>query len=420
MIRIVNFEGVKAIVQKPNFKIFSIAFLAITAFALNACTSNSANSSKTEGGVDPNETAATVNGKAIKLEDVERGIKEQGKGEEAKFSPLELAAARLQVLDSLIQQEVLFQKAEKEQTVPSDEDVTVEFNKQKTGSGLSQEQFDAKLKEIGETDASARERLKKTLAIQKMIDKITGKIEPPKDNDIEAFYKSNPESFKNKRGAQLAAIVIDPADNGEGDTTKNQIEAQQKAKEVGQRILQGADFATVARESSEEPNTRTSGGDWRYFAEDEMKQTLGADVADYIMKNMQNGQLVPRAIPLDGKILIIKLQRKVEKDEDLTLESPNVRQQITDYLTNQRKELLKQSFAAMAMNDAKIENFLAKKVVENPNELSGARPAVVGTPSNTNTNANTTTNSNANTNVNANTKVETKSPANTNVNAKTK
>ena len=406
--------------QKLEFKIFTIAFLAITAFALNACTTNSASNSGDSGKPDPNETAATVNGKAIKLEDVERGIKQQGQGQEAKFSPLELAAARLQVLDSLVQQEVLFQKAEKEGTVPSDEDVTAEFNKQKTASGLSQEQFEAKLKEIGETDASARGKLKQTLAIQKMIDKITGKIEPPKDNDIEAFYKSNPESFKNKRGAQLAAIVIDPADNGEGDTTKNDIEAQQKAKEVGQRILQGADFATVARESSEEPNTRTSGGDWRYFAEDEMKQTLGAGVADYIMNKMQNGQLVPQAIPLDGKILIIKLQRKVEKDEDLTLESPNVRQQITDYLTNQRKELLKQSFAAMAMNDAKIENFLAKKVVENPNELSGARPAVVATPSNTNSNANTTTNSNANTNVNTNTKVETKSPANTNVNAKTK
>lgn len=421
MIRTVNSEGVKAIVQKPNFKIFTIAFLAFAAFSLNACTpSNSASNSTTTGRVDPNETAATVNGKAIKLEDVERGIKQQGQGQEAKLSPLELAAARLQVLDGLIQQEVLFQKAEKEGTIPTDEEVTAEFNKQKTASGLSQEQFDAKLKEIGETDESARAKLKQTIAIQKMIDKITGKIEPPKDNDIEAFYKSNPDSFKNKRGAQLAAIVIDPADNGEGDTTKNEIEAQQKAKEVGQRVLQGADFATVARESSEEPNTRTSGGDWRYFSEDEMKQTLGAGVADFVMNKMQNGQIVPQAIPLDGKILIIKLQRKVEKDEDLTLESPNVRQQITDYLTNQRKELLKQSFAAIAMNDAKIENFLARKVVENPNELSGARPAVAATPANTNANATANSNVNTNTNVNANTKADTKPPANANVNAKTK
>ncbi len=420
MIRIVNFEGVKAIVQKPNFKIFSIVFLAIAAFYLNACSTNNTSNSDTPGKPDLNEIAATVNGKAIKLEDVERGIKQQGQGQEAKLSPLELAAARLQVLDNLIQQEVLYQKAEKQQTVPTDEEVTVEFNKQKTASGLSQEQFEAKLKEIGETDASAREKIKKTIAIQKMIDNITGKIEPPKDNDIEAFYKSNPESFKNKRGAQLAAIVIDPADNGEGDTTKNDIEAQQKAKEVGQRVLQGADFATVARENSEEPNTRTSGGDWRYFAEDEMKQTLGAGVADYIMNKMQNGQIVPQAIPIDGKILIIKLQRKVEKDEDLTLESPNVRQQITDYLTNQRKELLKQSFASTAMNEAKIENSLAQKIVNNPNELSGARPAFTATPSNSNTNTNTAANSNLNTNssVNANTKADAKPPANANVNVK--
>ncbi|MDQ3086992.1 MAG: SurA N-terminal domain-containing protein, partial [Acidobacteriota bacterium] len=346
MIRIVNFEGVKAIVQKPNFKIFTIAFLAIAAFTLNACTSNSANSSTTTtGGVDPNEAAATVNGKAIKLEEVERGNKQQGQGQEGKFSPLELAAARLQILNSLIQEEVLYQKAEKEQTVPTDDKVTAEYNKQKTASGLSAEQFDAKLKEIGETDASAREKIKRTLAIEALIDKVTGKIEPPKDSEIEAFFKSNPESFKNKRGAQLGAIVIDPANNGQGDTTTNDIEAQQKAKEVGQRVLQGADFATVAREMSEEPNTRTSGGDWRYFSEEEMKQTLGAGVADYVMNKMQNGQVIPQAIPLEGKILIIKLQSKLEKDEDLTLESPKVRQQITDYLINQRKELLKQSFA---------------------------------------------------------------------------
>ena len=122
--------------QKLEFKIFTIAFLAITAFALNACTSNSANSSTTTGGVDPNETAATVNGKAIKREDVERGIKQQGQGQETKMSPLELAAARLQVLQTLVEQEVMYQKAEKEGVVPTEDDITVEINKQKTASGM--------------------------------------------------------------------------------------------------------------------------------------------------------------------------------------------------------------------------------------------------------------------------------------------
>ena len=102
-----------------------------------------------DSGSDPNETAATVNGKPIKMEEVERAIKQQAQGQETHLSPLELAAARLQVLQSLIEQEVMFQKAEKEGAMPTDEEVTGEYNKRKTASGLSQEQWDAKMKEIG-------------------------------------------------------------------------------------------------------------------------------------------------------------------------------------------------------------------------------------------------------------------------------
>ena len=73
MIRQVKNEGVKAIVHNSNFKIFSITFLAIAAFALNACTGNAPGNSTIGGGnVDVNETAATVNGKVIKLQEIER------------------------------------------------------------------------------------------------------------------------------------------------------------------------------------------------------------------------------------------------------------------------------------------------------------------------------------------------------------
>ena len=75
-------------------------------------------------------------------------------------------------------------------------------------------------------------------------------------------------------------------------------------------------------------------------------------------------------------------------------------------LVDNRKQLLSQSYAAIAMNEAKIENFLAKKVVENPNELSGARPAGMNTPS-----ANTPANTNTNVNPNANTPKNTNAPA---------
>ena len=383
-------------------------FLAVAAFGLTACETATGPSNSTTGTADPNDTAATVNGKAIKMEEVERGLKQQAQGQDVNLSQLELAAARLQILEGLIQQEVLFQKAEKEGTVPTDEEVAAELNKLKTQSGKSQEQYEKDLQASGTTEQALKDGLKKQLAINKLVEKVTGKIEPPKDSEIEAFYNSNKEAFKNKRGAQLAAIVIDPQNSGQGDTTTTDIEAQQKAKEVGERVLKGADFATVAREASEEPQTRLQGGDWRYFTEEEMKQAFGQSFADFVMTKMQNGQIVPQIIPFQGKYLIIKLQRKQETDEDRTLETPGVREEITKYLIDSRKQLLSQSYAAVAMNEAKVQNYLADKVVSNPNELSGARPAPAP---NSNANANTNpanvgvnaANGNASVNANANT-----------------
>lgn len=410
MSNIVKFKGANSIVQNLKSRSAVVGLIAIFSVVLGAC---SGGPGPGPGGSDPNEVAARVNGKEIKLEEVEKAIKAQSQGEETNFSPLELASARLTVLQQLIQTEVMFQKAEKEQTVPTEDEVTAEMNKRKTSSGLSAEEFEKQMKAAGESEQSWRLNVKKEMALQKLQEKIAGKVESPKDSEIESFFTGNREQFKNKRGAELAAIVIDPVNAGQGDTTTNEAEAQLRAKEVGGRALSGSDFATLAREFSEDLETRSRGGDWRYFTEDELKQAFGAGVADFVMNKMQNGQIVPQALTLDGKILIVKLQRKQERDEDLTLESPQVRPRITELLINARKNLLWQSYIALAINEAKVENILAKKVVDNPNELSGARPASAATPANANTAANTNTAA-ANTNTAA---VNTNAVSNSNSNA---
>src|SRR5215213_7686682 len=196
MIDMVNFEGAKAKVRQFSFRFSAIAVLAIATLAFMACGG-------TVGNPPNSETAATVNGKAIKMEQVERVIKAQMQGQEGRLSPLELAQARLQVLDQLIQQEVMYQKAETEKTVPTDDKVTEELNKLKQQSGKSAEEFEKQMKDVGESEASLRESIKKQLAIQALNEKITSKIEPPKDQEIVDFFNGNKEGFKNKRGAQL-------------------------------------------------------------------------------------------------------------------------------------------------------------------------------------------------------------------------
>lgn len=356
---------------------FGTALLAVSAVILMGC-----GGAKT-GGVDPNEVAATVNGKAIKLEAVERVLKTQAQGQESKLSPLELARLRLEILQSLIQDEVLFQKAEKEGAVPTEEDVTAELNRLKTSSGKTQEQFEQDLKSVNETEASLKETLKKQLSVKKLEDKITGMVEAPREGEIAAFYEGNKGAFVKKKGAKLAAIVIDPANSGENDTTKSEADAVMVGNEIIGKLRQDPNsFSQIARERSEDQSA-VQGGELGYVSEEEMKQTFApATVADVMSPQRPLGSFI--IAQAQGKFFILKILERSDKDESLTLESPGVKQQVADSLINARKQLLIQSFSAIAMNEAKIENFLAKKVVSNPNELSGARPAGSNeTPANT-------------------------------------
>ena len=366
-----NFIGADTKVQFLNIRAALAAFFSAVAVFTAACGGGP---NAGPGGVDMNESAATVNGKAIKMEEVERAVKQQAQGQESKLSALELASARLQVLQTLIEQEVMYQKAEKEGTVPTDDEVNGELNKRKQESRLSADEFDRQMKQAGLDERSLRDQLKKELAIQKLVDKITSRIEPPKDAEIEQFYKGNPDMFVKKRGVRLAAIVIDPSDSGEGDVTKNDAEASQRAKEVTAKLqLPGSDFAALAREYSEDPS-KLQGGDLGYISEEELKQNYPQLVTGFMNPQFEVGRIT-NVVPIGGKGYIFKLQERIEKDETLTLESPDVKPQINKLLVDNRKQLLAASYQAIAMNEARIENFLAKKVVKNPNELSGARPA---------------------------------------------
>lgn len=401
--------------RQSNFKFLAIAFLAIVSFVFSAC--NSAQTTGKPDEVKSEDAAATVNGKTIKMEEVERVIKQQGQGQEAQLSPLELAQARLQILDGLIQREVMFQKAEKEGSVPKDEDVTAEFNKLKQQSGLTQEQFAENLKKAGQTEDTARDAIKKELAIKNLVEKISSKVEPPKDAEVESFFNGNKQAYVKRKGVKLAAIVIDPTNSGEGDTTTDEQSAVLKGNEVIKQLQGGTDFATVARENSED-QSRLQGGDLGYVSEDQLKQGFPEQVAATLMNpQFKTGQIIPAR--MQGKFYILKLQERSDKDEEQTLETPGVRQDATNRLVGARKQLLEASYQATAMNEAKIENYLAKRVVENPNALSGARPAGSGANTNTNANTNAAANSNAaatntNTNANAAGNAGTNRPANVN------
>jgi hypothetical protein len=78
-----------------------------------------------------------------------------------------------------------------------------------------------------------------------------------------------------------------------------------------------------------------------------------------------------------GKWYVFKLEEKRLQTENLTLESPGVRQQITQALIKQRSDILNAALVEVAMNEAKIVNNLAGTMLNNPSNL-GLRPAAPG------------------------------------------
>jgi len=356
-------------------KVFAVTCLLVSGLVMAGCTSGTSEANQ-------NMVAATVNGRNIMLKEVERGVNQQAGGNAASLSQLQLAQARLTVLDNLIQREVMFQRAEREKVLPTEAQIDGAIAQQREQSGMTQEDFEKGLKSQNLSMETLREEARKDLAINALQDKYTSKI-AINDREIEDFYNNNRQQFVNKRGVALAMIMVDPADNsGSGigaSDAKNEADAKLKIDNIYQQLQGKADFATVARAKSEDINSLRAGGDIGFASEDDLKANgFPPELISNFFGPMQVGDYT-QPTNFRGKWYIFKLEEKRLQTENLTLESPGVRQQIAQGLTNQRKQILNAALLETAMNEARVVNNLAATMINNPGNL-GLRPAGEAAP----------------------------------------
>jgi len=354
-------------------KVLPVICLVAAGLVLSGCSS-----AGTEA--KDNMVAATVNGHNIMLNEVERAISQQTNGNPSSLNQLQMAQARLTVLDTLIKREVMFQRAEREKLLPTEAQIDGAIATQKQNSGMTAEDFDKSLKAQNMSMETLREDARKSLAIAALQDKYSGKIDIS-DREVEEYYNANRQSFKAERGVSLAMIMVDPADNsstGITDDAKNEADAKLKIDTIYQQLQGKADFATVARARSEDINSLRAGGDVGFATEEDLKtNNFPADLISNFFGPMQVGDYTQPVRFGNGKWYIFKLAEKRLTTENLTLESPGLRQQITQALTNQRKQILNEALMETALNEAKIVNHLATNMLNNPGNL-GLRPAAAG------------------------------------------
>jgi len=319
----------------------------------------------------PLEVAAKVGSREIALKQVDSTIKQQldASGGSASMTPAELVAARLSVLDNLIQEEALFQKAQKETLVPDDTKVNQEVQKRKQDAQVTEEQYQNQIKEAGFTEEEVRDKIRRELAINALRERERTRINAPTDSEIEKYYTDHRAEFVAQRGADISMIVVSPANNG------SEAAAEQKIKATYEQLRGNSDFATVAAQKSEDQASALRGGRLGFASEAQLRQTFPSrpDVPAKLMALTEGQYTEPIKDNLAGAWYIFKLNRKQEQPQNLTL--TDVRPDIINTITQQRQQVLLNALMLVTLTESTIKNYLAERIVQNPQSIIEMRPS---------------------------------------------
>ena len=322
---------------------------------------------------------AVVNGTEIRKDEVEKYYRTRINPEAQETSPEEILSRKLDVTEQLINNEILLERAKKLNLEASDGEVEDKFTELK--SGYTEEEFQRKLKDGGMTVDDLKKDLRRQLSIQKLLNREVAAKVTITDQDVADFYNANRNQF-NVAEAQyrISQIVITPRKdpmtrNRKNDDATNEAEAERKAKMIEDKLNSGADFAQLAMDYSEDPQTAATGGDLGYIPESSLNASQTNANLKRVVLSLKPGQ-VSEPIVLPDSIRILKLVAR-EAAGQRGVNDPQVQQMIRDTLRNRKEQLLRNAYLAVARDEAKVTNYLAQQVIETAGKLpEAAKPSL--------------------------------------------
>ena len=342
---------------------------ALAAFALAGALAGCQSS----GGAD---VVAVVNGKKIQRSELEKYYRNQTAGTPQQpaqpISDEQAASLRLSILKELVDNEILMQHAEKLGLLATDEEVTAKLNEIK--SPYSADDFKKKLQERGISEDDFKRDLRRTLTADKVINKeVSSKINIT-DADITAYYNSHKAEFNLiEPQYHLAHIWITPQPNQQVHNLKNDkahsdAEAKKKAQMILNRLDSGEDFATLAMNYSEDPESSGNGGDLGFSPESALKDT-DPSTRDSVtrLKAGQYSGIITITNQQTKQVFGYRVVKLVAKEPagQRELADPRVQQAIREQLRDRREQLLKAAYYEVIRDQAKVQNFFAESVLKN-------------------------------------------------------
>ncbi len=276
--------------------------LRISLFALSAAVASTSAVAQYS-----NRIAAVVDGVPIASSEVEETIKAQEqvimfqfRNDPARIAK-EIATLRMGAIETLIDREVLLAEFKKMGGVIKAQYVDDDIN------GIIRESFkgdrDAFVDELtksGMTVKKFRELREKMVIMNVMRARNSGEHPPATPREVQEYYDKNVDKWREGDQIKISTITV-PKFSGEPGSTP---EKQQKlTQELRTKIVQGADFAAVAKTNSQDSHAE-NGGAWDWMA----KTDLMPAIANAAME-LKTGGISP-VLDMESNFIIVGCDAK--------------------------------------------------------------------------------------------------------------
>jgi peptidyl-prolyl cis-trans isomerase SurA len=313
----------------------------------------------------PPNVAATVNGRSITFAELDKQYQMQFGNSPERASDDQVLVQRLEVLRTLIDNEILLQRAEQMGLLAVDSDVDAKYSEMK--APYTQEEFQKQLNTLKMTAEDLKAKLRHDLSVQKLLTKETTSQISITDKDITDFYNANKNNFNlAEPQIHMAQIVVTPmpdpnVHNLKNDKAQDEDQAKKKIDSLYQRLRQGDDFATLAQNFSEDQDSASAGGDLGFIRESALDKA-NAELRKTIMA-LRPGEITPVLHTNEGYRIMKVITKEPAGQRELS--DPTVQQTIRETLINRKDQLLKAAYYEVARNEAKVTNYFANSIIQN-------------------------------------------------------
>jgi parvulin-like peptidyl-prolyl isomerase len=332
--------------------IFSATLAVLAATNLSAATSGEAPTNAAP--VDPmtalfgDPVIAKGSGVEVKrsqLDEVIGAIKAKAMAQGQTISQDQLTQFKQMALSDLIATQLLLQRATDADKAKGQKEADDQIARILKQFG-SQDALDRQLKASGKTMDELRAQAAKSGTTSAVL--IRELNATPTDADLKKYYDAHPADFEQPETAHVSHILlltVDPSTRT--PLPDDQIKAKRKLiDDLLKRARAGEDFATLAKQYSEDPGSKENGGELPAFPRGQMVPEFEA--AAFTMNTNTISDVVTTVY---GYHIIKLIERKPAKKLDYASVSDNLK----DYLTLQNLKQLAPPYVAKLKKAANVE-----------------------------------------------------------------